>query len=141
MGSNRKPQWARQAFAERLAQAISASGLSLREQSRLGRRFGVTGPAVRKWLDASAMPSRENMQNVARELGVCQAWLEYGEGPMHPQCVIGETNEPPAADYRSDPLELREEELRIVLTWRRLSDEDRVALMHIAERLAEGSHR
>lgn len=133
MGDNRHSEQTRLAFAERFRQAIEEMGYQFREQTALGGLFGVTGQAVRKWLDGTAMPSRDKMADVASILAVQRAWLEYGEGEMRPKHAISEKH---SARYGNDMIELKDHEIGILLAMRRLSEEDREAVERIIKSIA-----
>ena len=69
-------------FAERLRLALDEAGYGSSTQKELGRLFGVTGQAVKKWLGGDAIPSAERAPAVAQKLGVRRAWLLDNEQPM-----------------------------------------------------------
>lgn len=133
MRVNRKTEQARLAFAQRLQRAIDEMGYKVREQTALGELFGVSGQAVRKWLDGTTMPGRDKMADVAAVLAVQRAWLEYGEGQMRPQHAIGETQGP---EYGRETIELKEGEISVLLAMRRLDEDDRDAVERIVKGLA-----
>ncbi|BAU57471.1 probable transcriptional regulator [Halorhodospira halochloris] len=119
----------RQTFAKRLRQAINDFGYTGREQKALGELFGVTGQTVQKWLDGTAMPTRDKMPRLASILAVRRTWLEYGEGDKRPSYAISEQR---GSAYKEDDIiELKESEINLLLAIRRLSQQDREALEHI----------
>lgn len=61
---------------------MNEAGHGDRRNKELGRLFGVSGQAVRKWLQGDAMPRSTRAAEVARVLGVRRAWLMDGEMPM-----------------------------------------------------------
>lgn len=73
----------RAAFAERLHECIREMGYSTHQQTALGRLFGVSGQAVRKWLNGHALPTAARVVPVARALGVNPSWLLHGEGAKY----------------------------------------------------------
>jgi hypothetical protein len=69
-------------FASRFRQALADAGYGGSRLSELGLLFGVTGQAVRKWLDEEALPRSSRAGEIASKLGVRRAWLLDGEQPM-----------------------------------------------------------
>jgi transcriptional regulator with XRE-family HTH domain len=69
-------------FAERLHLALDEAGYGASTQKDLGRLFGVSAQAVKKWLSGDAIPSAERAPTVAQKLGVRRAWLLDNEQPM-----------------------------------------------------------
>ena len=83
-GSNNDKDGERQAFAQRLAEALTKSGRSL-SPTRLAAEFNAffRGPKIhmhscRKWLHAESIPTQEKLVVLARMLGVTAHWLRYG---------------------------------------------------------------
>jgi hypothetical protein len=83
-GSNNDKDNERQAFARRLAEALTQSGRTL-SPTRLAAEFNAffRGPKVhmhscRKWLHAESIPTQEKLVVLARMLGVSADWLRYG---------------------------------------------------------------
>lgn len=98
----------RQAFAARLRLALGDLEIAPQEQRRLQKLFGVTGQAVRKWIEGSAMPTASRMPLVAERLGVRRGWLQDGEGPMRPAMGIEDVAEGAAEEGgRLTPAEAR----------------------------------
>ncbi|MBK1729182.1 transcriptional regulator [Halorhodospira halophila] len=115
-----------------MRQAIHRCGIGPREYAELGRRVGVSKQAARLWVEGQNLPTRENIANLAQVLGVRQAWLEYGEGPMYPVA----TAEPDSAEYRlCGPPGLDEREARLIVAYRRLDVASQAALEHIIDRM------
>lgn len=133
MRAKRNTETVRLAFAERLRQAIEEMGYQVREQTALGELFGVTGQAVKKWLEGTSMPSRDNMAGVASVLAVQRAWLEYGEGDMRPRYAVSERRD---VGYGNATIELKGSEMSILLAIRQLSNEDRSVIEHIIARMS-----
>jgi transcriptional regulator with XRE-family HTH domain len=113
--------------------ALAELGLSLREQGRLSRLFGVTGQAVRKWADGTSMPSSARMAEVARILGVRRAWLQDGEGPMRQSAGTVDDDDPCVC--------LSAEEHRLITHLRLLDPNLREAVILLVNRLADGGSR
>lgn len=64
-------------FAQRLAEARSLRGVTVRE---LGRASGVVEGTIRS-LERGTLPQVDTLEAVAKALGVSPAWLAFGEGP------------------------------------------------------------
>lgn len=89
-------------FSARFRKALDNMGYSPSQQSILGEIFGVSGQAVRKWAEGSAIPNSARMPKIASILGVRRAWLQDGEEPMTPEIArIAE----PAFQGRGKPRE------------------------------------
>lgn len=83
---------ARQAFAQRLAQALHQGGRSA-SPSALAVEFNARfkGPRVhlsscRKWLTGEAIPTQEKLVVLASMLGVTADWLRYGDETRVRRC-------------------------------------------------------
>ena len=83
-GSKNDKDSERQAFARRLAEALTQTGRGL-SPTRLATEFNAffRGPKVhmhscRKWLHAESIPTQEKLVALARMLGVSAHWLRYG---------------------------------------------------------------
>lgn len=82
---SKQKERAQQEFAARFRKALDSMGYSPSQQALLGRLFGVSGQAVRKWTAGEALPHSSRMPYVASVLGVRRAWLQDGEEPMVPE--------------------------------------------------------
>lgn len=111
---------ARRAFADRFRLALEELGISPGEQGRLARMFNVSGAAVRKWLEGSAMPTSARIPQIADLLQVNRGWLQYGEGPM--RLVTTRDND----DWGGQ--RLTPEEARLLVRYRALDDDQRRAI-------------
>lgn len=123
MGTTNDKDKVREAFATRFRTALTDMGIRHTEQARLRKLFGISGQAVRKWAEGTAMPTQARMPEVARVLCVRRAWLQDGEGPMRPLHAVAE--EPGLWDER---LTLSPEEARFLARYRLLNEEQRRAL-------------
>jgi transcriptional regulator with XRE-family HTH domain len=123
-------QTTRQAFAQRLARALSELGFNGSEQKALGELFSVSGQAVRKWLSGETLPSNARMPHIASKLGVRRAWLMDGEGPMRDieASVSEETGEYVSFDLAKD-------EQEIIRSLRRLPYRHRDAILELVKQL------
>jgi transcriptional regulator with XRE-family HTH domain len=78
-------QTARDAFAERLVQALKDNGHPLKAYTLLVRGFNrrsgmpaITVHAARKWLLGESIPTQARLAVLAAWLGVSAEWLRYG---------------------------------------------------------------
>lgn len=76
----------KQAFSERLLQAMRQAKIQVRSPTRLTLEFNlrytgkpVTTQAVRKWLSGGAIPSQDKIFTLAKWLSVSTEWLRFGE--------------------------------------------------------------
>ena len=129
---------AREEFSKRLRKAIQESGLSADSPTRLaavfnGRGTGqrVTPQAVRKWLNAEAIPSHEKIQALAEWLNVSPHGLHYGEADR-----AGHRTQERVASYRK-PLPDQE----LVKQYRNLSLSQQQAVAEIITALAAKDRR
>lgn len=82
VGTDKKTLWA---FAQRLNTALDRAGVAPKNQGRqviVGRMFGVTQKAARKWLEAEGLPDPKKWDRIASALNVRPDWLFYGRGQM-----------------------------------------------------------
>jgi transcriptional regulator with XRE-family HTH domain len=72
-------------------------------QTELGKKYGMTQNAARKWLEGEGMPAVARMIQIARDFGCNFEWLATGRGAMEyneaPPHMVAE----PARPYRVDP--------------------------------------
>jgi len=75
----------REAFSERLRQALRNASYSPDSPTQLAREFNVrfsgtaiTVHAARKWLVGEAIPTQEKLRTLAQWLGVTAEWLRFG---------------------------------------------------------------
>jgi transcriptional regulator with XRE-family HTH domain len=113
----------RRAFAKRFRQALAELGYSPTEQKRLSTLFGVSGQAVRKWVEGEALPTSSRMPKVAAVLGVRRAWLQDGEGSMRP--VVGRVEN---QGDRAEEVSLSASEVGLVRVFRKLNLEQQDAI-------------
>jgi transcriptional regulator with XRE-family HTH domain len=66
-------------FGNRLRRTRLIKGLTCAE---LGGEMGVPRSAVSRWEAGKTRPTIRSLRLLSRHLGVAQAWLAYGEGPM-----------------------------------------------------------
>ncbi len=141
----------RREFAARLVYALTSLGYESGRQKELGRLFGVSGQAVRKWLEGSALPNTTRMAVVAEVLGVRRVWLQDGEPPMRPQVAeingaaydlsgAGETDGA-VANTPSGTLRIDDDEARLLSAYRLLADTDREAVRTLVFSLARKKDR
>ncbi len=77
----------REAFSQRLREALLRAGDDGASPTRLAREFNrrypgrpITLHAARKWLQAEAIPAQDKVRVLAEWLGVSAEWLRFGEG-------------------------------------------------------------
>lgn len=75
---------AKKAFAARLNTALDEARLPPKGEGRqriLGKMFGVSQAAGRKWLEGEAIPTHERLATICKQLDVSPDWLLTGRGP------------------------------------------------------------
>lgn len=130
----------RQAFAGRFRKALMELGVSPNEQTRLQKLFGVSGQAVRKWVEGQATPTTVRMPEVAKILGVRRAWLQDGEEPMRP-LTVGSADETGLYQKGRQEMGLSGDEARLLAVYRILTPELRNALKAVITSLAKSASR
>lgn len=77
----------RQAFAARVHELCDELGIPQGHgrQTLLGKRFGVTPKAARKWLNGIAYPEMATAVRMCEEAGLNVLWLLQGTGPKRAQ--------------------------------------------------------
>jgi transcriptional regulator with XRE-family HTH domain len=81
----------RAAFALRMNELADDIGVPRRgRQTALGKTFGVTPKAARKWLTGEGLPELGTAVAIANRAGVNVVWLLQGVGPKRGQAVDGE---------------------------------------------------
>jgi transcriptional regulator with XRE-family HTH domain len=93
------------AFAKRLKDCLRKANVNPRSSTRVAREFNLRYPgdpitmqAVRKWLEAEAMPSQDKLRALAQWLDVPAQWLRFGE----PVRGAPSTARQDAAPYKSE---------------------------------------
>ena len=127
----------RQAFAGRFRKALMELGVSPNEQTRLQKLFGVSGQAVRKWVEGQATPTTVRMPEVAKILGVRRGWLQDGEEPMRP--AVGTADETGSHRKGHQEMGLSGDEARLLAVYRTLTPELRSALKAVITSLAKSA--
>ncbi len=78
----------KEAFANRLNQALNDSGYPVKGENRqaiVGKIFGVTQKAARKWLEGEGMPTLERCIIISKQLDVNFEWLMTGRSENDPE--------------------------------------------------------
>ena len=120
----------RQAFAGRFRKALNELGYSENQQKKMEALFGVSGQAVRKWAEGTAMPTPSRMPEVAAVLGVRRAWLQDGEEPMRPH--VGRVADGRGRSAKHpEALPISGEEIDLLRTYRKLTPEQQGAVRTI----------
>ncbi|MCH8502892.1 MAG: helix-turn-helix domain-containing protein, partial [Ectothiorhodospiraceae bacterium] len=71
-------------FAQRLNEALDDAGFPSKGAGRqvsVGKRFGVSQKAARKWLEGEGIPKTSRLMEIATELRIHFEWLLSGRGP------------------------------------------------------------
>ncbi len=124
---NAEKEQARHAFAVRFRKALEELGYSPSEQQEVGKLFGVSGQAARKWADGESMPTLSRMPHVAEVLGVRRAWLQDGEEPMRP-VVARKVADKKKVPKGSQDLSVSAEEVNLLRMYRSLTRKQREAV-------------
>lgn len=76
-------------FSKRLIEAFRKAKIGIRSPTRIAQEFNlrhpgsqVTTQAVRKWLEAKALPSQDKIRTLSLWLNVSPQWLRFGETDM-----------------------------------------------------------
>lgn len=122
-------------FTERFQQALEEAGLASKTQKELGRLFGVSGQAVKKWQSGESIPTAERAPLIARLLNVRRAWLLDNELPMRTlDSAITETGK----GYGATPeLQLSWEEHQLLSQFRQLPKKLQKDWLRLLEGLGE----
>lgn len=144
MASDPEIDAVREGFAGRLRHALRSNGYRATEQKVLGDLFGVSGQAVRKWLEGQTLPTAARMPMIAAALGVRTGWLRDGEGPMwRPSLEVrdqpGDAGPEPheGSPAFGGELAVSGDEVRLLMAYRRLSVEDQAAISRLIFRLRD----
>jgi transcriptional regulator with XRE-family HTH domain len=109
----------REGFASRLQLAIDEAGYGNSQLKELATLFGVSAPAVRKWLMGEAFPGQVRAVQIAGLLGVRRAWLLDNELPMRPNPVdIADRGK--RYNSSQEVLSISGEEFRLLTSYRQL---------------------
>ncbi len=124
---NAEKEQTRNAFATRFRKALTELGYSPTAQQEVGKLFGVSGQAARKWAEGQAMPTPSRMPHVAGVLGVRRAWLQDGEEPMRP-LVAGKSSDKRKTTKSGQELAVSAEEFNVLRMYRLLTRKQREAV-------------
>lgn len=118
-------------FSARFRKALDNMGYSPSQQNVLGEIFGVSGQAVRKWAEGSAIPNSARMPQIASILGVRRAWLQDGEEPMMPE--IARVAEPAfqGGGKRTEEIAISNDEATMLYNYRLLNMDQKSAVRTI----------
>lgn len=82
-----RPILEREAFSQRLREALRRVGDDGSSPTRLAREFNrrypgrpITLHAARKWLHGDALPAQDKVRVLAEWLGMSAEWLRFGDG-------------------------------------------------------------
>lgn len=133
---NRTREKALNAFSDRFRLALNESGYQVNEQGKLGVLFGVSGQAVRKWIQAESMPSNSRAKTIADTLDIRASWLMYGEEPMRDGAKVKVAE--PNSDYQ---IEISKQEQIIIQNLRTLPKDSRDAISELIKSLKKQTHK
>lgn len=127
-------------FVRRLKEAMAHAGLSERGAGAYLAKLTKTTPkAPSKWLNAESMPSRQNMEILARGLGVRVEWLEYGKGsktiepaPLQNHAALAKQ----LFDQVTPRTQIALKRIQELAAQNKLTDADIDILMQVAERIS-----
>lgn len=112
----------KQAFSQRLKQALQDAGVDMRSPTRVAVQFNlrhygspVATQSVRKWLEGSSIPQQEKIRTLGKWLKVSSEWLRYGEGDKHMPHKVNQAAEPDTNRYAEYAVTLPEEFARLSL--------------------------
>ncbi|PCJ40696.1 MAG: hypothetical protein COA71_10670 [SAR86 cluster bacterium] len=125
----------RREFSKRFRQALNEAGHKETQLLELGGIFEVSGQAVRKWLNAEAIPNSSRAPDVALKLGVRRAWLLDGEPPMRSiQLEVREKSANYSGSSSTENFSISGEEYRLLSNYRKLP----VNLQKVIDSLLKG---
>lgn len=71
-------------FSHRFRRLMNEKGWASDRREDVGKRLGVSGPAVTYWWNGDRLPTMNQAIIIATEMGCCVEWLLTGRGPMRP---------------------------------------------------------
>jgi len=112
----------KQAFAQRLRQALQDAGVDMRSPTRVTVQFNlrhygspVSTQSVRKWLEGSSFPQQDKIRTLSKWLKVSSEWLRYGDGDKRTAPKANQVEEPDEDRYAEHAVTLPEEFARLSL--------------------------
>ncbi len=110
----------KEAFGQRLRQALAAAGADDRSPTRLVREFNrrhkgadVSVNAAHRWLRGETIPAQDKIKTLAAWTGVTPEWLRFGE------------TDAPTVTYTAKEPAPTESDLDLVRQFRRLNTSNR----------------
>ena len=135
---------AKEAFAERLVQAMLERGLRSSRNAKSGvdvaplaRAAQVTREMARRYTEGTAIPDLNKMSLIAQWLDVRLAWLRDGEGEKRVSARLATTAQEPAGEYGTLP----NEALQVAIAWSKLSPDTRATMRDVLFMLSIGERR
>lgn len=64
---------------------MNEKGWASDRRDDVGKRLGVSGPAVTYWWNGDRLPTMNQAIVIATEMSCCVEWLLTGRGPMRPR--------------------------------------------------------
>lgn len=130
-------------FVKRLKAAMDDAKLSeWGAGAHLAKLTKTTPKASSKWLNAETMPGRQNMEIIAKALGVRVEWLEYGQGSKTSETESHQSHGQLANQLfsRATPrTQVALKRIQELAAQDKLSDADIDMLMQIVERISESN--
>ncbi|WP_347989474.1 helix-turn-helix transcriptional regulator [Methylomonas sp. AM2-LC] len=71
-------------FSARFQRMINEKGWSSERREDIGKRLGVSGPAVTYWFNGNRMPTITQAIMLSKHFNCCTEWLLTGNGPIRP---------------------------------------------------------
>lgn len=130
----------REAFAERIRQALNEAGYGRAQLKELGQLFEVTPQAVRKWLSGDSVPSHTRAVKIAQILGVRRAWLMDGELPVRlAEISVREESNIEYSKIDETMLSISGNEYRLIQRFRSLPNDLQNAVETIVEEVSRST--
>jgi transcriptional regulator with XRE-family HTH domain len=71
-------------FSQRFQRLMNEKGWSKHTREQVGKKLGVTGPAVTYWWNGDRLPTMAQAITISIMFNCCVEWLLTGRGPMRP---------------------------------------------------------
>jgi transcriptional regulator with XRE-family HTH domain len=134
------PKDEREAFAERLRQALKRSPKKVNTAAELALQFNLRHPAepitqqaAQKWLTGQARPTLEKVETLSEWLSVPAQWLLYGKADQRTQGAPGKKGQKGKSAATIQPTE---DELKLLARIRSMPEHRRNLVLEIVEQLS-----
>lgn len=71
-------------FSQRFRRLMNEQGWAKDKREDVGKRLGVTGPAVTYWWNGDRLPTMAQAITISMVFNCCVEWVLTGRGPMRP---------------------------------------------------------